>query len=984
MSGKGRSMSMYLLRCAVVLMAVGAMGSGLTAPPIVPGFERFGRGAVDEAAAIESGLVLLGELGCVNCHAVGKERATHLQPKRGPVLDRVGERVKPEWLIEYLKQPQAVKPGTTMPHALAGLPDTERERTATAIAHFLSATCSFDDASPAEADKANAAEGLKIYERAGCAVCHGSLAKNAVRLPDQMPLVDLDKKWSPRALDEFLKNPFHIRPSSRMPALPLKDNERRHLVASLLRSLPPPRNEQRDHVAFNGRAWHLAVTKLPAVESLGPPATTGPVRGFDVVKLAERRDNFVVQLDGFLHAPTAGTYHFYLSSDDGSRLLVGGRQIVENDGIHADTERHGEIVLEAGVHPIRVDSFEASGNQSLHLDVTPPHRPRRSAVEYVTPAAADTPLASMAVEDSDPSFKVEPALVAEGRAAFAAVGCAGCHDLNGSDGTRIESVSKPKQLADLAAIDAGCLAMVTRQGTPHYTLDGAQRTAVAAAIGWLRSPAAESAPARERTIDRMLTALNCYACHNRDGRGGTIPAVAATDEDGEPILKDAARDAMFTSGVQEMGDEGRLPPTLTGVGDKLTSGFLREVLVEGGKDRGAYMHTLMPKWHAAVVEPLGTLLAEDPKTTVATPSLAGHAESEIEEQGRGLVGSKSLGCIKCHSFGGDKGQSLGVIDMTRMPRRLRHDWFLAYVANPQQFRPGTRMPASWPEGKTFYPDVLDGTVAGQIEGVWRYLGGTKPRPPVGSGTNPIELVPVDRPIIYRNFIEGAGPRAIGVGYPEKLNLAWDADRLRLALVWRGAFIDAGKHWTGRGQGFQPPLGDRVFTPDIATPLARFEDATALANAPWPKGSARDADGPADGHRFSGYSLDAYGRPTMLWRWGDMRVQERFTPAEFTDEAPPTDGKQADGKRIGLRRTVTVAGPSPAPIAAWRLAIGKDIEAVDGGWYVVDHAWRVRLNGTGNGTIVRRETDGLVELRVPLVWTPTATAEQAVIEEELAW
>jgi hypothetical protein len=145
---------------------------------------------------------------------------------------------------------------------------------------------------------------------------------------------------------------------------------------------------------------------------------------------------------------------------------------------------------------------------------------------------------------------------------------------------------------------------------------------------------------------------------------------------------------MFTSGVQEMGDEGRLPPTLTGVGDKLAAGFLREVLVEGGKDRGAYMHTLMPKWHAAVVEPLVTLLAEDPKTTVATPSLAGHAESEIEEQGRGLVGSKSLGCIKCHSFGGDKGQSLGVIDMTRMPKRLRHDWFLAYVANPQQFQAG--------------------------------------------------------------------------------------------------------------------------------------------------------------------------------------------------------------------------------------------------------------------------------------------------------
>jgi mono/diheme cytochrome c family protein len=559
------------------------------------------------------------------------------------------------------------------------------------------------------------------------------------------------------------------------------------------------------------------------------------------------------------------------------------------------------------------------------------------------------------------------------------VGCAGCHDVNGSDGKRIESVLKPKPLAAFAALDAGCLAPAARQGAPHYELDDAQRAAVAAAVRWLESPPSESTPTRERAIERMLTSLNCYACHNRDGRGGTIPAVVTTDEDGEPILKDAARDALFTSAVQELGDEGRLPPTLNGIGDKLTAGFLREVLVEGGKDRGAYMQTLMPKWHGTVVDPLAKMLVEDVKTTVPTPALSGHVESEIEEQARGLVGSKSLGCIKCHSFASEKGQSLGVIDMTRMPKRLRHEWFLAYVANPQQFRPGTRMPASWPEGKTFYPGVLDGTAAGQIEAVWRYLAGTKPRPPVGSGTNPIELVPAERPIIYRNFIDGAGPRAIAVGYPEKVNLAWDADRLRLALVWRGAFIDAGKHWTGRGQGFQSPLGDRVFTPDIATPLARFDDVKALAVDPWPKGSARSTDGPADGHRFAGYSLDTDGRPTMLWRWGDSRVRERFVPAAFADKA-----SQADGQRIGLRRTVTVAGPAPAPIAAWRLAAGKQIEAVDGGWYVVDRVWRVRLNGTGAGSIVRREADGLVELRVPLVWTRTATAEQAVIEEELAW
>jgi len=976
-------MGMRLPSFAALVTVIGSLDSGMATPPIVPGFERFGREAVAQPERVEAGLLLLGELGCVNCHAADTDQAAHLMPKLGPSLDKVGERVNYEWLVDYVTQPHAVKPGTTMPHALAGLPDTERDPAAKAIAHMLAATGAFDDGPFPESAKANAAEGLKIYERAGCAVCHGSRMKDmkdAKLLPDQMPLVDLARKWSPRALDEFLKAPFHTRPSSRMPALPLKDQDRRHVVASLLGGLPHPRVEHREHISFNGRAWHVAVAKLPAIKTLGSPATMGAVKGFDVVQLAGRTDGFVVQLDGFLHAPTAGAYHFYLSSDDGSRLVLGEQLVVDNDGIHADTERHGEVVLEAGAHPIRIEYFEASGNETLNLDVMPPRRPRRSALEYVTPTIDDKPLASMDTLDAGALFAVEPTLVAEGRAAFAAVGCASCHELKGPDGTLITPVATPKPLAALAALDAGCLATDSpRAGVPQYQLDGLQRAALKEAVHWLTSSEAAAPPSPEQAIDRMLTSLNCYACHNRDGRGGTIPAVATTDADGEPILKDFARDALFTSAVQELGDEGRLPPTLTGVGDKLAPGFLREVLIEGGKDRSVYMHTLMPKWHVAVVDPLARLLATDVKTTAPTPDLTGHTESEVEEQGRALVGSKSLGCIKCHSFAGDKGQSLGVIDMVRMPTRLRHDWFLAYVANPQQFRPGTRMPASWPEGKTFYPDVLDGTASGQIEAVWRYLGGTKPRPPVGASGNPIELVPTDRPIIYRNFIEGAGPRAIGVGYPEKVNLAWDADRLRLALVWHGPFIDAGKHWTGRGQGFQSPLGEGVFAADATTPLARFDDVAAMTSAAWPPGSSRNADGPADGHRFSGYRLDADGRPAFLWRWGDCSVQERFKPIAFTSEAPVPHGKT-----VGLRRMVTITGPPQPTVAAWRVATGKEIEAVDGGWYVVDHAWRVRVGGGAADTIVRRDADGLVELRLPLGWTSQGQASMAVVEEEFSW
>ena len=95
------------------------------------------------------------------------------------------------------------------------------------------------------------------------------------------------------------------------------------------------------------------------------------------------------------------------------------------------------------------------------------------------------------------------------------------------------------------------------------------------------------------------------------------------------------------------------------------------------------------------------------------------------------------------------------------------------------------------------------------------------------------MIAFDEAVIYRNFIEGAGARAIGVGFPEKLNLAFDADNMRLAMLWHGGFIDAARHWTARGAGFEKPLGDNVLHLPTGPPLARLSDPSAM----WPSGSA---------------------------------------------------------------------------------------------------------------------------------------------------
>ena len=239
------------------------------AAPLVPGYERFGRAAADPAAQIEAGLLLAGELGCVNCHAGSEQSHTHLLTKTGPLLEKVGERIDPAWLVDYLKNPTSKKPGTTMPDLLAGIPEEKRAHTATALAHFLASTGPFQPGLAAGASDAIAEEGAALYARVGCQVCHGAPGAGGNRLPDQIPLGDLAEKWSPAALDAFVKNPLETRPSGRMPSLPLDDMQRRHIVASLLVPQGQTDERLRSVVAFSGEAWRGKFSQLPDFLSLG-------------------------------------------------------------------------------------------------------------------------------------------------------------------------------------------------------------------------------------------------------------------------------------------------------------------------------------------------------------------------------------------------------------------------------------------------------------------------------------------------------------------------------------------------------------------------------------------------------------------------------------------------------------------------------------------------------------------------------------------
>ncbi len=91
-------------------------------------------------------------------------------------------------------------------------------------------------------------------------------------------------------------------------------------------------------------------------------------------KFGERKllEYFFVRWTGLIRVPRDGKYRFFTMSDDGSRLYIDGKLVVENGGLHAMFEKEGEVDLKSGDHPIRIDFFENSGVAGCIASWAPP------------------------------------------------------------------------------------------------------------------------------------------------------------------------------------------------------------------------------------------------------------------------------------------------------------------------------------------------------------------------------------------------------------------------------------------------------------------------------------------------------------------------------------------------------------------------------------------------------------------------------------
>jgi hypothetical protein len=131
----------------------------------------------------------------------------------------------------------------------------------------------------------------------------------------------------------------------------------------------------------NGIRYHYYESKkdmnfLPNFDQM-KPVKSGKTYQFRIDSINQVKYQFGIQFTSSIKIESSGEYHFYLLSDDGSRLYINDALVVDNDGGHGAIERKGSITLQPGFHKITLDYHNQQGGAWLDAFYKGPGIPKQ-------------------------------------------------------------------------------------------------------------------------------------------------------------------------------------------------------------------------------------------------------------------------------------------------------------------------------------------------------------------------------------------------------------------------------------------------------------------------------------------------------------------------------------------------------------------------------------------------------------------------------
>ena len=205
-----------------------------------------------DAPRLAEGRRLIVESGCFSCHEIpGFEGLTF----RGPALDSLGYKVRPEWLGAWLKDPKSYLAQSKM-----GNFRLSADEIASLQGFLLSQRAQVPlDSTGVDWKKADTANGRALFGELRCVSCHAVNGRGGTMGPELTRIGDkVRRDW----LFSYLKDPHRVQPDTPMLQYRLTDDQLRDLTAFLLEEYrsadtgpePPPVTYQDARLLAAGRA----------------------------------------------------------------------------------------------------------------------------------------------------------------------------------------------------------------------------------------------------------------------------------------------------------------------------------------------------------------------------------------------------------------------------------------------------------------------------------------------------------------------------------------------------------------------------------------------------------------------------------------------------------------------------------------------------------------------------------------------------------
>ncbi|MFK7991625.1 MAG: cytochrome C oxidase Cbb3 [Sandaracinaceae bacterium] len=318
---------------------------------------------------------------CVGCHqdilggdfdappaSVRAWRHTLVSLNHAPALDRLGARLRPDWIARFLRRPHDVRPG--LPATMPRLPMTEED--ARDIAAALT-----EDAAPLASPpptEESVPTGLALIEGRGCLGCHrfSQVRESTPTMGGAAEALAPDLRHTRERMSEamllrWLEDPSAVHPGTLMPSPALEEAERRAVANALLnaplQATSPPRVPERLPVlerpvrfaevserVFSRTCWHCHADPDFARGDGGAGNTGGfgyPGRGVNLMDYAGVSSGYL---------DTEGERRSMFADDDGTPHLV--RVLMARHAEEAGSFDDAVTGMPLGLPPVSLEEIQ--------------------------------------------------------------------------------------------------------------------------------------------------------------------------------------------------------------------------------------------------------------------------------------------------------------------------------------------------------------------------------------------------------------------------------------------------------------------------------------------------------------------------------------------------------------------------------------------------------------------------------------------------